>query len=167
MHVNDNVSSRNMVLVPPIHYSAFYFPGSVRVIQPKVHPLAFMGDNYRRRVLTRVRFGISLCNFGLILAILLLAIAAAANAADPVSTSVAVADALEKKSIAWAALFVATLSTIGMVTMGKFMKEMHVEYLKQQVEQAKQLVGVQADVRILADLLRTRPCIADEPKHHK
>jgi len=66
----------------------------------------------------------------------------------------------------WVALFVATLAVIGMITMGKFMKEMHVEYLRQQVESVKEIVSLKAEFRELSNLIRGRPCIAED-KHRR
>lgn len=108
-----------------------------------------MGDTYTRRVISRVRCGINICNVGLVTALLTLAFtvsAATDPSLDPVQISANAANLLIKKDVAWIALFIAGLSIFGMIAMGKFMKEMHVEYMKQQAEWMKSVATLTAEV---------------------
>lgn len=169
MHVNDNVPSRNMVLVPPIHYSAFYFPKKRRIDQPKVHPLAFMGDTYRRRVTQRVHCLFNICKWLMIGSLVLLAYSASAQA-EVIAVGKAAehtTDLLIKKDIVWIALFVAVSAIGGMIVLGKFMKEMHVEFMKQQIESTKAVVTLSAEVSAMKTALNSRPCALNEERHRK
>ena len=170
MHVNDNVPfQRNMVLVPPIHYSAFYFPRKAWIAKPKVHPLAFMGDTYRRRVTQRVHCLFSLCKWLMIISIIMLAYSASAQG-EIIAVGKAAehtTDLLIKKDIVWIALFVAVSAIGGMIVLGKFMKEMHVEFMKQQVEGTKAVVSLTAEISAMKAALNSRPCAVAEEKHRK
>ncbi len=168
MHVNDNVPSRNMVLVPPIHYSAFYFPKKHRIDQPKVHPLEFMGDTYRRRVTQRVHCLFNICKWLMIGSLVLLAYSASAQGEVIALGKVAesTTDLLVKKDIVWIALFVAVVAIIGMILLAKFMKEMHVEFMKQQVEATKAVVSLTAEIAGMKVALNSRPCGLEE-KHKR
>lgn len=169
MHVNDNVPSRNMVLVPPIHYSAFYFPKKGRIAQPKVHPLAFMGDTYRRRVTQRVHSLFTVCKWLMIASLVMLAYSAAAQGEVLAVGKAAehTTDLLIKKDIVWIALFVAVSAIGGMIVLGKFMKEMHVEFMRQQVEATKSVVQLTAEISAMKTALNSRPCAVIEEKHRK
>lgn len=169
MHVNDNVPSRNMVLVPPIHYSAFYLPKKGRIAQPKVHPLAFMGDTYRRRVMQRVHTLFTLCKWLMIGSLVLLAYSAAAQGEVLAVGKAAehTTDLLIKKDIVWIALFVAVSAIGGMIVLGKFMKEMHVEFMRQQVEATKSVVQLTAEISAMKTALNSRPCAVTEERHRK
>lgn len=169
MHVNDNVPSRNMVLVPPIHYSAFYFPKKGRIAQPKVHPLAFMGDTYRRRVTQRVHSLFTVCKWLMIVSLVMLAYLAAAQGEVLAVGKAAehTTDLLIKKDIVWIALFVAVSAIGGMIVLGKFMKEMHVEFMRQQVEATKSVVQLTAEISAMKTALNSRPCAVTEERHRK
>lgn len=169
MHVNDNVPSRNMVLVPPIHYSAFYFPKKGRIAQPKVHPLAFMGDTYRRRVTQRVHSLFAVCKWLMIVSLVMLAYSAAAQGEVLAVGKAAehTTDLLIKKDIVWIALFVAVSAIGGMIVLGKFMKEMHVEFMRQQVEATKSVVQLTAEISAMKTALNSRPCAVTEEIHRK
>ena len=137
------------MIVPPICSSVIFWPIRKQNLTPKEHPLAFMGDTYTRRVLSRIRCGINICNVGLVTALLTLAFtvsAATDPTLDPVQISANAANLLIKKDVAWIALFIAGLSIFGMIAMGKFMKEMHVEYMKQQAEWMKSVATLTAEV---------------------
>lgn len=169
MHVNDNVPSWNMVLVPPIHYSAFYFPKKGRIAQPKVHPLAFMGDTYRRRVMQRVHALFTVCKWLMIVSLVMLAYSAAAQGEVLAVGKAAehTTDLLIKKDIVWIALFVAVSAIGGMIVLGKFMKEMHVEFMRQQVEATKSVVQLTAEISAMKTALDNRPCAVAEERHRK
>jgi len=165
MHVNDNVPlQRNMVLVPPIHYSAFYFPRSSRVGQPKVHPLAFMGDTYRRRVTQRVHCLFNICKWLMIGSLVLLAYSASAQGEVFAVGKAAehTTDLLIKKDIVWISLFVACSAIGGMIVLGKFMKEMHLEFMKQTIEGTKALGVLAAEVSAVKTIL-----LQLQEKHHR
>lgn len=167
MHVNDNETVRRMVIAPPITYSAFFIPKSCRTSQPKIHPLAFMGDSYARRVACRIHTLFNVCKWGMIIALLMLAYSAAAQGEVIAmgKTAEHTADLLIKKDIVWIALFVAAAAIGGMVVLAKFMKEMHIEFMKQQVEATKAVVSLQASVAALKDSLDARPCAVEDRKH--
>ena len=169
MHVNDNVPSRNMVLVPPIHYSAFYFPKKGRIAQPKVHPLAFMGDTYRRRVTQRVHSLFTVCKWLMIVSLVMLAYSAAAQGEVLAVGKAAehTTDLLIKKDITWISLFVACAAIGGMIVLGKFMKDMHVEFMRQQVEATKSVVQLTAEISAMKTALNSRPCAVTEERHRK
>lgn len=169
MHVNDNVPLRNMVLVPPIHYSAFYFSKKGRIAQPKVHPLAFMGDTYRRRVMQRVHSLFNICKWLMIVSLVMLAYSAAAQGEVLAVGKAAehTTDLLIKKDIVWIALFVAVFAIGGMIVLGKFMKEMHVEFMRQQVEATKSVVQLTAEISAMKTALNSRPCAVAEERHRK
>lgn len=169
MHVNDNVPQRNMVLVPPIHYSAFYFPKKASVAQPKVHPLAFMGDTYRRRVTQRVHSLFNVCKWLMVGSLLLLAYSASAQGEVLMVGKAAehTTELLIKKDIVWIALFVAVSAIGGMIVLGKFMKEMHVEFMRQQVEATKSVMQLTAEISAMKMALSNRPCALAEEKQRK
>lgn len=167
MHVNDNAAIRQMVLVPPINHSAFFIPKICRTSQPKTHPLAFMGDSYARRVACRIHTLFNICKWAMIVSLLMLAYSAAAQGEVIAlgKTAEHTADLLIKKDIVWIALFVAASAIAGMVILGKFMKEMHVEFMKQQVEVTKAVVSLDARIGALKDALDNRPCAMEDKKH--
>lgn len=157
MHVNDNEAIRQMVLVPPINHSAFFVPKICRTSQPKIHPLAFMGDSYARRVTQRVHSLFALCKYLLIISLLMLAYSAAAQG-EVIATAKAAehtADMLVKKDIVWISLFVACSAIGGMIVLGKFMKEMHLEFMKQTVEGTKALGVLAAEISAMRSTLNT------------
>ncbi len=167
MHVNDNETMRHMVVAPPITHSAFFIPKNCRPSQPKIHPLAFMGDSYARRVASRIHSLFNVCKWGMIISLLLLAYSAAAQG-EIIAVGKAAsntADLLIKKDIVWIALFVAAAAIMGMVILAKFMKEMHIEFMKQQVEATKAVVSLQAAVASLKDSLDGRLCAIEDKKH--
>lgn len=158
-----------MVLVPPIHYSAFYFPRKARAAQPKVHPFEFMGDTYRRRVTQRIHCLFNICKWLMIGSLALLAYSASAQA-EVIAVGKAAeytTDLLIKKDIVWIALFVAVSAIGGMIVLGKFMKEMHVEFMRQQVEATKAVVSLTAEISAMKTALNSRPCAAQEERHRK
>ena len=167
MHVNDNETIRHMVIVPTVNHSAFFIPRSCRTSQPKIHPLAFMGDSYARRVACRIHTLFNVCKWAMIVSLLMLAYSAAAQGEVIAmgKTAEHTADLLIKKDIVWIALFVAASAIAGMVILGKFMKEMHVEFMKQQVEVTRAVVSLDAKVGALKDALDNRPCAMEEKKH--
>lgn len=167
MHVNDNAAIRQMVLVPPINHSAFFIPRNCRTSQPKTHPLDFMGDSYARRVACRIHTLFNICKWAMIVSLLMLAYSAAAQGEVIAmgKTAEHTADLLIKKDIVWISLFVAAAAIGGMVILAKFMKEMHIEFMKQQVEATKAVVSLQASVAALKDSLDGRPCAAEDRKH--
>lgn len=103
----------------------------------------------------------------MIISLLLLAYSAAAQG-EIIAVGKAAsntADLLIKKDIVWIALFVAAAAIMGMVILAKFMKEMHIEFMKQQVEATKAVVSLQAAVASLKDSLDGRLCAIEDKKH--
>jgi hypothetical protein len=127
-----------------------------------------MGDNYRRRVTQRVHLLFNICKWLMIGSLVLLAYSASAQG-EVFAVGKAAAnttDLLIKKDIVWIALFVAVSAIGGMIVLGKFMKEMHVEFMKQQIESTKAVVMLSAEIAALRTELHSRPCAAEE-KHKR
>ena len=116
-----------------------------------------MGDSYARRVTQRVHSLFALCKFLLIASIIMLAYSAAAQGEVIAAAKAAeyTADMLVKKDIVWISLLVACAAIGGMIVLGKFMKEMHLEFMKQTIEGTKAIGALTAEISAMRSTLNT------------
>lgn len=133
-----------------------------------------MSYQHSIRVMQRVRVGLAVCNwFALVAIALFFALAVSAQTVEAMKTTAAVADIVEKKGVAWIACACAIVATLGTIAMAKFMAGMHADYMKASNVQmdklgnaALEVRAMSLEIRNLTDVLRERPCMLDNTKHH-
>lgn len=133
-----------------------------------------MGHQHSLRVMQGLRIGLAICNwFALVAIILFFALAVSAQTVEAMKTTVAVADVVEKKGVAWIACACAIVATLGTIAMAKFMAGMHADYMRASNVQmdklgnaALEVKAMSMEIRNLTEVLRERPCMLDNNKRH-